>query len=290
MGLVVARVRPQPRELARQLNWWVLNIALPAAVLHLIPRLHVDLSLPLLPIAMWLVFGGSWLLFHGLGTRLGWSPATIGATVLTAGLCNSMFVGFPLVEALRGHDALPYAAMADQVGSFLSLSVGGVLVVMMYSANHDRSTGVLARIVRFPPFAALMIALLSRALPAWPDYIDEVLNRLAATLTPLALFSIGLQARFKLPAHHVGPVAAGLLWKLGLAPLIVFGLTLGLGSFMSLNPNVTAVAVLQAAMGPMASAAILCEQHDLDPPLANFMVGSGVLISFITVPLWNLAL
>lgn len=290
LGLCVAHLRPNPQELARNLNWWVLNIALPAAVLHLIPRLQLDTSLLLLPIAMWLVFGGSWLLFHGLGKRFGWSASTIGATVLTAGLSNASFVGFPLIEALRGHDALPYAAVADQLGVFLSLSVGGSLVVMLYSANHGRSTGLLARIVRFPPFAALIIALLSRALPAWPDYIDDVFSRVAVTLTPLALFSIGLQLRFKLPAHHVGPVATGLAWKLGLAPLMIYGLALGLGSFMLLNNNVTAVAVLQAAMGPMASAAILCEQHDLDPPLANFMVGVGVLISFVTVPLWNLAL
>jgi len=290
LGLCTARLRSNTQELARNLNWWLLNIALPATVLHLIPRLQFDFSLLLLPGAMWLVFLGSWALFHALGTRLGWPSATTGAIILTAGLCNSSFVGFPLIEALRGHDLLPYAAVADQLGSFLCVSVGGMFVVAMYTPAHDQSTGLLARMIRFPPFVALLIALACRALPAWPAALDEVFSRLAATLTPIALFSIGLQLRFELPAHHASPVMIGLVWKLCAAPLIIYLIVMVLRPSMHMNTDVTNVSILEAAMGPMTSSAILCEQHNLDPALANFMVGLGVLLSFVTVPLWNLAL
>jgi predicted permease len=45
-------------------------------------------------------------------------------------------------------------------------------------------------------------------------------------------------------------------------------------------------AVLQAAMAPMISGGILAVSHRLNPPLANAMVGLGIPLSFITVPLW----
>jgi malate permease and related proteins len=50
---------------------------------------------------------------------------------------------------------------------------------------------------------------------------------------------------------------------------------------------VLAIGVLQAAMGPMITAAILADQNRLDPPLANTVLGAGILLSLLTVPLIN---
>lgn len=44
------------------------------------------------------------------------------------------------------------------------------------------------------------------------------------------------------------------------------------------------VAVLQAAIGPMVSAAILAEEHKLDATVANATLAIGVVLSLITVP------
>jgi predicted permease len=48
------------------------------------------------------------------------------------------------------------------------------------------------------------------------------------------------------------------------------------------------VSVLQAAMAPMVTSAILASDHGLDPELAALMVGLGIPLSFATVPcaLW----
>jgi hypothetical protein len=53
---------------------------------------------------------------------------------------------------------------------------------------------------------------------------------------------------------------------------------------------VLTVSVLQAAVAPMISAAILADQHGLEPALANAVLGAGILLSLATMPLWNLAL
>jgi hypothetical protein len=50
---------------------------------------------------------------------------------------------------------------------------------------------------------------------------------------------------------------------------------------------VLAVAVLEAGMTPMISAAVLVEQHGLDTRLANASLGAGILASLASVPLLN---
>jgi malate permease and related proteins len=39
-------------------------------------------------------------------------------------------------------------------------------------------------------------------------------------------------------------------------------------------------------MGPMIGASIVAMEHDLDPPLVTLMVGVGIPVSFLTLPLW----
>lgn len=284
LGVLVARLGHPPVGLAKNLNWWVLHVALPAMVLQYIPHLQFDLSLWFLFIPMWFIFAGSWLIFHQLGTRLGWPRGTIGAVVLTAGLCNTSFVGFPLLEALRGKGVLTYAAVTDQLGCFLDASIGGSLVVAMYSGGRTDVRAIARKVLLFPPFISLAVALIVAATPGWPTIVEEVFAHISASLAPLALFSVGLQLHFKMSAHRVLPFFAGLSWKLGLAPLLV----LAIGTALHIQQPILTVTLLDAAMAPMVTAAILAEQGDLDPPLANMMVGVGILVSFITVPLWNL--
>jgi predicted permease len=50
------------------------------------------------------------------------------------------------------------------------------------------------------------------------------------------------------------------------------------------------VGVLQAGMAPMISAAILADEYKLEPSLANTLLGAGIVLSLITIPLGNLLL
>jgi len=102
-------------------NWWVLNIALPAMVLEIIPRLQFNRSLWFLPASMWLMFLSAWLVFHYLGTRMQWSRQRIGGLILITGLSNSSFVGFPLIEALRGKQAYSMPRSPISWGAFSRL-------------------------------------------------------------------------------------------------------------------------------------------------------------------------
>jgi predicted permease len=109
--------------------------------------------------------------------------------------------------------------------------------------------------------------------------VEGSLDQIGRTLTPLALFSVGLQFRLHIEREQAGALSLGLAWKLLLAPLLVLALGLACGY----GGLVLIVAVLQAAMAPMISAAILADQYGLEPRLANTVLGAGIALSLFTI-------
>lgn len=286
LGVGAARFARPPIGLAQALNWWVINLALPALILELIPTLSFNPHLWLLVVSQWIVFGGAFVLFRVIGRKRGWTDGRIGALTLVCGLGNTSFLGYPMVAALRGQDGLALAVVADQLGCFIMLALGGVLVAVVYGGAKAHPREIAKRVLLFPSFLAVVAGVIVSILGGWPDIANEILHRIGQTLVPLALFSVGLRLRLKLTRDQIGPAALGLAWKLLLAPLLIYGL----GLATSVGGLVLTVAVLQSAMAPMISAAILADQHHLEPPLANTVLGFGILLSLITVPLANLLL
>ncbi|HEY8538552.1 MAG TPA: AEC family transporter [Steroidobacteraceae bacterium] len=283
LGVLVARLGKPARVFAQSLNWWVINVALTALVLQLVPTIDMQLDLWFLAASMWFVFIGAWLFCSFVGRLLDWTRGRIGALTLVCGLGNTAFVGFPLIEALRGREGLKLALVADQTGCFLALAVGGTIVAAVYSGKSVTAGDIARKVLLFPPFVALIAGVTVGALGAWPPFVDEVLGRIGATLVPLALFSVGLQFHLHVDRRQLQAMVAGLAWKLLLAPLLVFGA----GAALRVEGELLAVSVLESAMGPMVSAAILASEHNLDDELANAVLGIGILLSFATVPIAN---
>ncbi|MBL6750540.1 MAG: AEC family transporter [Nevskia sp.] len=286
LGMAVKRFAAPPPGMAQAVNWWVINIALPALVLTLIPQMHLDPHLWFLVGAMWVVFAGSWLLFGLLGRRLNWSRGHTGAMVLACGLGNTSFIGFPMMEALRGSQGLQYAIIADQIGGFTTLAGGGIAVTAVYAGHRMLPGHVLRRMLIFPPTWALAAGVAIGMIGSLPPAPAYVLDRLGQTMSPLALFSVGLQLRLHVGRDQVGSIFMGLGWKMLLAPLLCYALGVATG----VGGNVLAVGILQAASAPMVSSAILAEQYNLEPQLATTLLGVGILISLLSLPLINLAL
>ncbi|WP_199100001.1 AEC family transporter [Dyella sp. ASV21] len=286
LGALVARFAKPPSGIVHGINWWVIRIALPALVLALVPKVRIDTQLWFPVAAMWVVFFGAWALFAALGRWLGWSRERIGALTLVCGLGNTSFMGYPMLQALHGKEGLALAVVADQLGCFPLLSSAGVAVASLYSGRVPQAGVIARRILTFPSFLALIVGGLVGALGGWPDAIDGVLMPIGATLTPLALFSVGLQFKFHLGERQLPALLLGLGWKLALAPLVAWliGRAAGVGGLT------LTVGVLQAAMAPMISAAILADEHKLEPTLANTILGAGIVLSLLTIPLGNLLL
>ena len=282
-GTLVSRLK-HPENLSTSLNWWVLHIALPALVIDQIMRLQWSFNMLYPGLAMWLVFLGSWALLGTVGRWRGWTKGQIGALVLTCGLGNTAFVGYPLIEALRGAESLGTAVIADQLGSFLVLSTLGVIVAAFYAGQSVSAKQLAKRVLLFPAFIALVFAIsIQTTIGTLPLAMMDIAARLGATLTPLALFSVGLQLRLIMPGNEAGLMAWGLSWKLILAPLTVLAISMA----VSLPEATRSITVLQAGMAPMITAGILAQQHGLAPGLANRIVGIGIILSLFTVPAFH---
>ncbi len=286
-GWLSQRVSRFPRESGRAFNSFVIYVSLPVMILVQFPLLLADASfdagLALLAGMPWIVFAGAWGLFAYLGHALGWSRATTAALILTAGLGNTSFVGFPLLEALLGPQAIRYGVVVDQFGSFLVISLVGIPLAASYAGEKVGVKRLALRIVTFPPFLSVIFAGLWYAfgMPMRESF-QPTLEKIAGTLVPLALFAVGFQIKFNLNPKKRAPLAMGLVYKLLIAPLAFFGIY-----FLapSIDREAMQVTVLQAGMAPMITAAIVASEFDLDSELANLMVAVGIPLSLLTVPL-----
>ncbi len=284
IGLGVGARRAGAREaFFAAVNRAVLWACLPATILLALHRLPWDPSY-WAPVSMaWIVFAGAVALFTALGRSYRWPRGTLGALVLTAGLGNTSFVGFPLVRALYGEGALRIAILNDQPGSFLALSTVGVAAASWFSAGRASARAALRRVLLFPPAWALAASVALRPF-AFPAPMVEALHALSKAMVPLALIAVGgnLDFRAAFKGRERGALEWGLAYKLALAPLLIAAVLLGV---CGLRGEAARVTVLEAAMGPMITGAAVAAEHGLDPELCAALVSLGVPLCLILVPL-----
>ncbi len=275
-----------PQTTPSVLNGFIIHVSLPAVTLLYIHELTVSEEVLYMAAMPWLHFGLGALFFLLLGKLLNLPRATVGALMLTGGMGNTSFLGLPMIEAFYGKAGLASGIIVDQLGSFMVLSTLGITVAGMYSDGKPSAGEILKRVIFFPPFIALVIsvALIPVDYPVW---FSALLRRLADTLAPLALLSVGYQLN---PVHFRGNVLnlfLGLGFKLLLAPLFFYLLYV---QFLGLGGLPIKVTLFEAAMPPMITAGIIAAEHGINPPLANMMVAVGVVLSFLTLFLWYLIL
>jgi len=255
------------------------------AILH-IHSLKLDGSLALTACMAWLLFGCAWALFGSTGKLLRLDRETIGALILVAGLGNTSFVGLPMIEAYFGKEYLGIGIIADQLGSFMVLSTLGIFVATYYSSGSVSPGQMARKIAMFPPFQALVLALLLRPL-ILPDWSVTILEKLGSTLTPLALVSVGFQLQFGGMGEVLKPLVAGLAYKLLLGPAIICLLYI---SLLGATGTIVQVTIFEAAMAPMITAGIIAIDHGLKPQLVGMLVGIGIPLSFVTLYFWHMFL
>lgn len=281
-GILLRRTKRMPDNAPATLNSFIIHVSVPALALLYIHELQFSGDIVLVMAMAWLCFGLAVGFFWMVGRYLKFSRGTVGALMLTGGMGNTAFFGLPMIEAYYGHQGIATGILIDQTGSFLVLSTLGIIVAGTYSSGRPTTASIVRSILRFPPFIALVIALL--LLPvAYPEWLNLVLKRLGDTLAPLALLSVGLQLRLGHLAGNGRKLAIGLGFKLLLAPLLIYLLYVPL---LGAHGPVIQVTLFEAAMPPMITAAIIAQEHDLDPELATLMVAVGLPLSFLTLSAW----
>ncbi|MEL3954347.1 AEC family transporter [Stenotrophomonas bentonitica] len=282
LGMAFSRLRALPENTADVLNRIVLYVCLPAAVLIYVPRLHLDTSLIGLVATPWLLMLCT-LALVSLATRaFGFARDVHAVLLICVALANSSFIGYPMVRALLGDHALPYAVVYDQFGTFVLLSTFGLYVIARYSGDTPPTAAqILLRIAKFPPLWALLFAL--TLMPEQPPgWIGTGLKQLADAMLPLVMLAVGFSIQLRLPLDELKPLGIGLLLKLLVMPTLALPISWAFG----LHGTMLQANVLESAMPTMITAAALAMSHRLAPRLAAALVGYGILLSLVTLPAW----
>lgn len=283
IGLLLKLSKVFPENTSESLNLFVIYVSLPALVLLKVPELQFSIGLLAPVIVPWIVLLFSAALVILFGKQLNWSREVMGALLLIVPLGNTSFLGIPMVQAFFGEQAVPYALMYDQLGSFLALAIYGSLILAIYSQDNKKLSvnRVIYKVVTFPPFISLVVALMLSGF-SLPMVYYKLLSPLASTLVPVVMIAVGFQLRLKLRPDQLSPFLVGLSIKMIFAPLVVLLVFFSFG----LHSLVYQITIFETAMPPMISAGALAIIAKLSPRLTAAMVAYGIVLSFVTLPIW----
>lgn len=268
----------------RVVNVWVIYVGLPAIALLYIPKIDWNWSYVFTAILPLLIFWFSYLFFSILNYWLKCSKRTITTLSIVSGLSNTSFVGFPLIISFFGEDQLRIGIVSDQV-TFFTLSTFGVLLAAgsksIFHSNKEKSYFILKRLFTFPPFLACLFALAFGS-SFNNEEVSAFFKALAATVSPLALFSIGLQLQFKNLDKEIKIISLSLFYKLVLAPSLV----LGLAFFLGYKGMFFQVSVFEMAMPCLVASSMVLEKFGLNVKLSNTIIGLSIIVGLIFSFIW----
>lgn len=201
---------------------------------------------------------------------------------IASGYSNTSFIGFPLIAAFYGEELLSIAIICDQT-MFLLLSTLGIITALKGGSKSGKVSGkfILKRLFTFPPFLGCIGALVISQFTNL-DFAESLFDKLASTVAPLALFSVGLQLKFNGWKKLMSQISMSMLYKLLIAPLLVFGAALVFG----IKGNVAKISILETAMPTLISSSIIAEQFRLNTKLTNLIIGISIIFGLLTTVIW----
>ncbi|MEX2293236.1 MAG: AEC family transporter [Acidimicrobiales bacterium] len=286
VGLVLQRVTPPTRRLVPWLDHAVISVTVPALIVAKLPDLAfgADLAVPVL--VAWTTLTVAALIVYAASRRYDWSRETTGALLLVTPLGNTTFLGLAMVSSLLGSAALTRAVAYDQIGNGLGLSIYGSVIAAHWGSAEGGFRRVITRLLRFPPFIAVLVSFAVRIVEL-PVGLDEALGQVGRLVAPLAMLALGLRFRVVATAHARQAAIWCLSTKMVLLPLGVLAVALATG--VRHDPAWRA-SVLESGMPPMVTAGVIAARAGLDEELATTVVGVGLILALVTIPLLALAL
>lgn len=282
IGFILKRTGKCPDNTAQVLNLYVIYAALPGVIFSKVPALEFSSELLIPVVIPWVLLIASAVFIWLLGRAFKWPREVVGALLICVLLGNTSFFGFPMIEAFYGSDAIVYGLLYDQFGSFFGLAIYSTIIIALYREQDEKPTvgSVSRQILTFPPFIALVIALLTKSF-TYPEVFQRLIDSLAVTLVPVIMIAVGFQLKFRLPKGSKTPLTIGLLTKLVLMPALTIALLFGFG----FESTLVQVTVFESAMPPMITAGAVAIMAGLAPRLSAAMVGYGILFAFVSLPI-----
>ncbi len=280
VGFLLTRLGKITAETRGQMSFLLLYAVAPCLVVE---TLQVELTHELLVLLgkAVLAFLVSYLIFIPVSRPMFPSRDADTRPVLQFGIifANTGFMGFPLVEAVAGPDALIFAAVSTMVFNLLQWSYG---VVLMGGKASPRSMLVNPGTISI----AIGLALLFSGLRL-PGAVNNAVSFLADMNTPLAMVVIGSQMahanlRETFRRHRLFEASC---LRLVVLPAIVAVVLLPFG----LDPLLYISVVILSAAPSAGVTSIFAERFGRNTVAGAQLVALSTLLSIITLPLFAVA-
>lgn len=283
-GMIFRSANLIPKDAHKGINTWVLYLALPAVSFKFIPKIEWSTQMLFPALSTLIVWLGSWLFMEIYCRYKKYGQRSRSTLEIASGYSNTSFIGFPLIMAYYTEHDLSIAIICDQV-MFLLLSTAGIVCAV--KGNRAETGGVkpsiiIKRLISFPPLIGCVTALiLSFCIDLSPA--EPFFDKLVATVGPLALFSVGLQLKFKGWRQQISQIGMATLYKLMIAPALVLIVALLIG----VNGNVAKISVFEASMPTLVTGSLIAEQFRLNTRLINLIIGISIVLGFLTTGFWK---
>jgi predicted permease len=253
---------------------WIIYVALPAVAIAKLPKLEMSLEMLAPFLSAVFIFLCSAILFLVVFKKYFTRDQSIVLTIV-AGLGNTSFIGFPLINFYFGEDSLPIAVIFDQ-GSFFLFATAAQYLIATRNGSFKPINSV-KKIISFPPFIGLIVALFipSEWIFGWHEYALIILGK---SISPVAMLIVGFQISRFVNFQFPRPLYYALTYKLVLAPLVIWAFMLAINA----SESVFKISVFEASMAPMITPAILLIEHRIERQLTAQILCWGILISFVT--------
>lgn len=252
IGYLAARTGMVPASANRDLNRFVVWIALPALMFHIVATtdwVHLwDTPFVIASLAGSLI---TFALGMGIGRLRGLDLADMAVDGLNASYSNAAYIGLPLFMLTMGPHAMPYVIIAATLTLMVQFACGVIVIEL----GHHRHMGLahalrkaVMGVIRNPVVAGPVLGFLWW-LTGWhlPDPLEQCTRMLGAAASPTALVAIGLFLAERPLVEAVSNrfvlmlTSAKLIFHPAITALIAYPI-LGMGSF---------TAALAVAMGAL---------------------------------------
>ena len=277
VGFICGKRKMLSAEGRREITDIFVKVILPCNVLSSfcehVPFEKIKTGLPIIVIYS-LVLISAWLLGRIIYRKF--EPGQKKIFIYSTIVSNAHFLGFPVIQALWGSEAIIYASMALIPIVFFTWTLGLSQFVAVSKAE-----GVKAFLTH-PCFIALLIGMLLTAFQAdIPGPIAEAITRFGNCVMPISVLLIGtMLADIELKGLFDWRNILGSAVRLLVLPL----LTLLVLRLLGVSEEIVRVTVIMVAMPVAIITAILAEQYKADVKCASQLVFLSTAASLFTLP------
>ena len=282
VGYMAGKLKYMGEDLDRRLSNIIIDITCPALILSstmggtlpdrrlILPLLGISfLTYLLLTVVAWFL---PRFLTHRIEDR-----GPVGFALMFG---NVGFIGYPIVDAIFGHQAVFYAAILNVVNTLSVFTIG----VMLVNGEKQRLAFQPKVLVSSPMIAAyLAILIVVLGVDNIPDIISQPITMIGNITVPGALLIIG-SSMSRLSWHTMlgsWVVYSTTVFRLLILPLILYAIFRILGfDTLVVNINTLIIAMPVATYGT-----ILCLRYGKDTTLITEITFISTLLSVVTIPI-----